>query len=542
MMNAFCPAATATTRRGFLSLNACTAFAAAGPLLLTPARRSLGARAPKVLGQTTDPRVEFAAFPGGHAVDAAVATALLATVKAPGQTGVGGYGLSAMVSVDGGKQMVAIEANSAAPQAMAADIFQPDPDGTVKGRINDAGWLSAGVPGVMAGLQLLIDRFCSVGFAELVKPAISLARDGFPWPESLAKSIAGRPIFRSDPGSQKLYFRNGSPLPAGERFRNPDLAALLETLAAKNRVDDFYRGGIAAQIADGFARNGGLVSSADLANYSARTPEPLSLQLGDHSVHTPPLTAGGLSVLQMLHAEHALPMDLPRDSGEYLHAVVEIMRMAWRDRLTLLGDFTDAAAPVAVTELLSAEYAGRNAQVATAAAREKRILQHPLKANGQSGTIHISAADDQGRMIALTLTHGNTFGSGVTVEGLGLTLGHGMSRFDPRPGHPNGPGPGKRPLHNMVPAIVARGGESEFAIGGAGGRKIPNTVFSVLRAAVLSRMPLQNALTTMRMHTEGTSSLLLTPGTPLQTQESLRTPGYQVSIGAAAAISTAERL
>jgi gamma-glutamyltranspeptidase/glutathione hydrolase len=531
---------SAMNRRFFLRQNGVAAVALATPVLWPPGRFRLGQTPPRVQGRTTDPRVTFEVFPGGNAVDSAVATALLATVKAPGQTGVGGYGLSAIVAVDGRKQVIAIDGNSAAPRSMPADIFKPGPDGNVKGRINESGWLSTGVPGVMAGLQLLIDRFCTVGFSELVQPALKLARDGFPWPESLAQSIASRPIFRTDAGSKKLYFRGDTPLQAGELFRNPDLAAVLETLAAKNRVDDFYRGGIAAQIASAFALNGGLVTAADLAAYTARAVEPLSLHMGEYTIHTPPLTAGGLSTLQMLHAEKHLPDDLPPDSPEYFHAVVEIMRLVWRDRLTLLGDFSDQPSQVSVPELLSADCAVKTATAAAKAAREKRILQHNLKANGQTGTIHISAADESGLMIALTLTHGGSFGSGITVDGLGVTLGHGMSRFDPNPGHPNCPGSGKRPLHNMTPVIVSRRGESLFAIGGAGGRKIPNTVFSVLRAAVLANQPLSRALTSTKVHTEGTSRLLLTPGTPDGVLRHLKTIGYEADTGAAAAIATAE--
>lgn len=540
-MNQDSTSSAAMHRRSFLQRNGSAAVALAGPLSILRSRRWQAASGPQVQGRTTDPRVAFEVFPGGNAVDSAVATALLATVLAPGQTGVGGYGLSAIVAVDGGKQIIAIDANSAAPQSITADIFQPGPDGTVRGRINDSGWLSAGVPGVMAGLQLLIDRFCSVSFPELVQPAVTSARDGFPWPESLAKTIANRPIFRSDPGSKKLYFRNHKPLAAGEIFRNPDLATLLETLANQNRVDDFYKGGVAARIADGFARNGGLVTAADLAAYSARTVEPLSLRLGDYTVLTPPLTAGGLSTLQMLHAEHCLPTELPTNSPEYFHAIIEIMRIAWRDRLTLTGDLPATSASELATSLLSPEHAQQTALAAAKAAKEKYILQHGLKANAQSGTIHISAADDQGLMIALTLTHGGSFGSGVTVDGLGLTLGHGMSRFDPNPGHPNCPGPSKRPLHNMVPCIVTRNGQSLFAMGGAGGRRIPNTVFSILRAAVLFNMPLTDALSTTRMHTEGTLNVSLTASTPGGDQEYLKTLGYHTTTGPAAAIAAVER-
>lgn len=492
-----------------------------------------------VVGSTTDPRIDFHVFPNGNAVDSAVATALIAAVKAPSQTGIGGYGLSAIVAAQDGNRIVAIDANSAAPQSMPADIFKPGPDGTVKDRINDSGWLAAGVPGVLAGLQALIDHFCSTGFNELVQPAIQIAQHGFPWPETLAKTTNSRPVFRKDPGSQQLYLPGGSPIPPGEIFRNPDLANLLQHLAAKNRVDDFYKGSIATQIAAAFAKNGGLVTAADLANYSANLVTPLALTIDDLTVHTPPLTAGGLTVLQMLHAEHFLAQTTGLAPEERLHAAVEIMRIAWHDRLCLLGDPAAAAnSEVPLTRLLSANYARESAAAATTAARKKQILNHPIKPKQHSGTIHISAADNSGLTIALTLTHGNGFGAGVTVPGLGLTLGHGMSRFETNPEHPNAPGPAKRPLHNMVPAIVTHHHRTQFALGGAGGRRIPNTVYSILRAALILKQPLSQALQSVRFHTEGNQTLQISANTPEQTRNYLNQIGYQTASSPSAAIAS----
>ncbi|MFM7835457.1 MAG: gamma-glutamyltransferase, partial [Planctomycetaceae bacterium] len=229
--------------------------------------RPAARRAAKVRGRTTDARVSFFPVPDGNAIDSAVATALIAAVQAPSQTGIGGYGLTAMVSLNGGQQILAVDANSTAPQSMSHDIFSPGPDGSVPGRKNDVGWLAAGVPGVLSGLQLLIDRFGSLKLETLLQPALKVAREGFPWPAGYAAAIAAKPVFAADPGSKKLYFRDGSPLAAGEVFRNPELAELLQTLARHNSVDDFYRGGIAQQLADAFQSNGGLVTAADLAAY-----------------------------------------------------------------------------------------------------------------------------------------------------------------------------------------------------------------------------------------------------------------------------------
>lgn len=480
----------------------------------------------RVVGKTTDARISFLAIPDGNAIDAAVATALIAAVQAPSQTGIGGYGLSAIVATSGGRQIIAIDANSTAPQSMTRDVFQPGPDGNVPGRINDVGWLAAGVPGVLAGLQLLIDRFGSLKLDALLQPALKITREGFPWPAGYAAAIAAKPIFASDPGSQKLYFRNGAPLAAGEIFRNPELAELLQTLASHNSVSDFYRGGIAQRLADAFKTNGGLVTAADLAAYQATTAEPLILQHANRSVCTPPLTAGGLSVLQMLQTWLALPADLRNAADRQAHCLAETMRMAWRDRLTLLGD--PAAGDIPATRLLSPEYAGQSAEEIAAAVQSGKIIRHPVQANGQSGTIHISAADDDGNLIALTLTHGNSFGACVTAAGLGLTLGHGMSRFDPRPDHPNSPGPGKRPLHNMVPVIALEDSKPQFAIGGAGGRRIPNGVFSVLRTWLADKNSLDQAVAAPRMHTEGNLSLELTPSSAPDNRTKLESLGYSV--------------
>jgi len=455
-----------------------------------------------VVGETTGERVGLRVLEdGGNAVDAVVAAALTAAVAAPHQTGIGGYGMCAVVAMDEGRRIVAIDGNSAAPAAMTKDIFKPEPNGKVPGRVNEHGWLAAGVPGVLAGLQLVLDRFGTRKFGELVQPAITIAREGIEWRQNLADVISRNPMFQNDAGSRKLFFPNGNALQAGERFKNPELAELLGTLAEANSVEAFYRGDIAQRIADGFQKNGGLVTAQNLAAYRARIAETLTLTWGEHTLHTAPLTAGGLSVLQMLRAMQAMNWDKLPDGLSRTQAKIEAMRLAWRDRLTKLGDPEFAKVPIA--QLLSDDYARESADQILAAVKAGKFLAHSVTANGQSGTIHLSAADRDGNFVALTLTHGETFGSCVMVDGLGLTLGAGMARFDPRPDHPNGPSPRKRPLHNMVPTIVTRGGQPVLAVGGAGGRMIPNALLEVLTQFVVLGQPLAASIAAPRLHTEG---------------------------------------
>src|SRR4030095_5249891 len=144
----------------------------------------------------------------------------------------------------------------------------------------------------------------------------------------------------------------------------------------------------------------------------------------------------------------------------------------------LLGDSEKARLQSA--QLLSADYCRELAAKIVGAVKAGRSLPGNVQARQQTGTVHLNSADGQGNMVALTLTHGNAFGACVTVAGLGLILGHGMSRFDPHPDHPTAPGSGKRPLHNMCPTIVLREGRAVLALGATGGRMIPNAVLNVL--------------------------------------------------------------
>jgi gamma-glutamyltranspeptidase/glutathione hydrolase len=524
-----------TTRRQFLALGGAALGTSLASSILIGADRPVSPHG-DVVGEPTAEKVGLRMLAdGGNAMDAIVAAALTAAVAAPHQTGIGGYGMSAIVAFDGGKRIVAIDGNSTAPAAMSADTFQPAADGKVPGRVNETGWLAAGVPGILAGLQLALDRFGTRSFREVVQPAIGVARDGFRWPANLATMLRGNKPFEKDAGSRKLYFPDGQPLAAGVLFKNPELAELLDTLAKANSVDAFYRGDIAQRIAEAFQKNGGLVTARDMAAHQARLVEPLTLKWGEQTVHTAPLTAGGLSALQMLRAMQAMNWEKMPVGFARSHARIEAARLAWRDRLTLLGDPDFARVPVA--KLLSEEYARESAEKITSAVTTGKLIAHAVTPNSQTGTISLSAVDKHGNMAALTLTHGQGFGAQVTVDGLGLTLGHGMSRFDPRPDHPNAPGPGKRPLHNMVPTLVTRDGKPVLAIGGRGGRKIPNALFEVLTQFVVLGRPLAESIAAPRMHTEGDATLEFEKAWPEDETESFRKLGYTVKTAGNATLS-----
>ena len=500
-----------------------------------PPTRSPGA----IVGEATAAKVgQQVLAAGGNAVDAAVAAALAAGVAAPHQCGPAGYGGQMLIALAGASKVTAIDFNTIAPGAFREDVFPLDETGAVRGGVNDHGWLATGVPGTLAGLQLALTRYGTKSFREIAAPAIKLAKEGFPVTPGMAGAIRNNARhLRKDPAIARLLLVNGEPLKAGEQYANPELAALLQTLADRNSVGSFYRGDVAHQIADEFQRRGGLVTFGDMAACEAREVKPLSLKWGDHTIRTGPLLAGGLTTLQALSCLKVLAWDKTAPGPVRTHARVEALRLAWRDRLHLLGDPDKVNVPV--EWLLSRDYAGRMADKVEAAVRAGTPLPLDAASRGQDGTVNLSCVDGQGNLVALTLTHGNAFGACVAVSGLGLILGHGMSRFEPKPGHPNSPGPRKRPLHNMCPTIVLRDRRPVLALGGAGGRKIPNAIFDVLLHYAVMGQSWEQALAAPRLHTEGDMNLRLEKSWPDEDVAFLKSLGYQITTGNSALVSAA---
>ena len=168
---------------------------------------------------------------------------------------------------------------------------------------------------------------------------------------------------------------------------------------------------------------------------------------------------------------------------------------------------------------------------------QRKPLSLALDSYEQKGTVHISAGDAAGNLVALTLTHGGAFGARVTVDKYGLTLGHGISRFDPRPGFANSIAPRKRPLNNMTPTVVLRGERPVLAVGGRGGRRIPNALGAVLLGFVDEGRSMEKAVDRRRMHTEGGMSLTLDDHWSEPAVDELVQLGFQVDRGDIARIS-----
>ena len=473
---------------------------------------------------------------GGNAVDAIVAGAFMAGVVALPSTGIGGYGGVAIVGGLPDGRVSAIDFNGTAPMAMRENQYQLL--GAAGEGARMSGWTSVGVPGVLAGLQKLLDMHGTWSLARAMEPAIQAAHDGFVMSAALSKQIdVHAKQFGKDPGSKKLFLPGGAAPAAGSTFRNPELGRMLERLAKDGNVEAFYRGEFAEKIANQCQQQGGWLTKEDMHAFQVRSVEPLQLYWGDATLHTLPPTSGGLTVLQTLHILQALdwPGGIAPEQREL--ALVEATRLAWHDRLARLGDPQFVHIPKA--KLLSRQTAEQAAQLVRQSLTQGRPLVGQSDGRTAGGTIHLNAVDANGLSVALTFTHGDSFGSHATVDGLGLLLGHGLSRFDPEPGRANSPASGKRPLHNMCPTLITRQGQVELTIGATGGRRIVSAVTNVLAHYLGSQLPIKEAVKVPRLHCEGGLDVLAEAASPAI--DKLTRFGFVVNRGAVASLTAIKR-
>lgn len=472
---------------------------------------------------------------GGNAVDAAVAAAFTEGVVEPSHNGIAGYGGCALIYRRKTEDVIAIDYNTAAPAAASEDMFTiedaPDvPAGyRVPGRVNVHGPLSIGVPGVVAGLCLVLEEFGSLPLADVLRPAINSARYGYAPNSANRGGIAGNSErWKQDfPETARVFLKNGKPPQKGEKLTNPELARILEAVAEGGSAA-FYEGTIAETIANHIQELGGCLTSDDLKNYRPFTTQPYKIEYRGYSVYTAPLGAGGLTTLQMLRLIEEFDltaMSLP----ERFHLFAEAMKICWPERLRRFGDprVVDIDVETELSDSLTATLSEKLKTGLESPQPGEVIYHEPMNC-----TSHISTADAQGNMVSLTQTHGGGFGSMVTVPGTGLLFGHGVGRFDPRPGLANSIGPGKRPLHNMAPFLATREGMPFATYGIPGGRTIPNNQLNISVSLFDLQVSIQEALDAPRLHTDGAEPIQVEPRAGEETLKALREFGHEITASA----------
>lgn len=444
---------------------------------------------------------------GGNAMDAAAAACLACCMLQPQMTGIGGYVLCAVVLEGASGQAWCLDANGPAPAAAHERMYEVVSEGEKQGGINETeygcrvrenanvhGPLAVGIPGTLAGIGLLSERWGRLKWPDILAPSLKLLEDGFPY-GATADAIRNNEavIRRFEPTARHLMPDGRVPKP-DEVWHRKDMEKTLTRLASAG-WRDFYEGEIGRQIADYIQSTGGLLTREDMAGFRPRLTAPYVTSYRDAQVYGPTLPSGGLSTMQILNMLECFD-PVSDQTVTYWHRLAEILKLAWRDRLRYVGDpdFVD----VPVERLLSKDYA---------AGRVETLRQSPDHVDRLSSppggtvpeTLHVSTADSEGNLVSATITHGGAFGSCVTVPGAGLILGHGMCRLDPHPGRANSVGPRKRPLHNTAP-LVLRLPDRDVAEGLPGGRRIVSVSAQVAHRIVDHGATSHQAAAAPRMH------------------------------------------
>ena len=470
---------------------------------------------------------------GGNAMDAIAAACLAGCMLAPASAGIGGYVGSAVIRKgdDPSDRVWAVDANSVAPAAAHEGMYEGTPLGKevseeytvlqgsqsineneyachVKGNANVFGPLAVGVPGALSAIGIIWERWGRLKWAQIVAPSQKLLADGL--------KLAG---------------------PDGIEHR-PEMERTLARIAEAG-WRDLYTGEIGREIVESIRRGGGILTREDMAAFEPRVTEPYTATYRDATVHSAILPNGGLSGLQMLTMmERFDPM--PGDSVAHWHRLAEILKLAWRDRIRYLADPDFADVPM--DRLLSKEYAAGRVETIRQFPDHTDALRPAGAGEGRHGTFHMSSADMEGNLASVTLSHGGGFGSKFIVPGTGIVLGHGMCRFDPRPGLVNSVAGRKRPLNNTCPLIV-RLEERDIATGLPGGRRLISVSAQMVQRMVDSGATGYEAASSPRMHVGIREPLQLTESAGESIFEGLRKLGHTVEArGVAGSAHCAELL
>jgi gamma-glutamyltranspeptidase / glutathione hydrolase len=444
---------------------------------------------------------------GGNAIDAAVAVALALAVTHPSAGNLGGGGFMVIRMADG--RTAALDFRETAPGAAHRDMYLRE-DGSVDPVKSLWGSLAGGVPGSPAGLLAAHAKFGSKPFAQLVAPAIRLARKGIEVDHFLARGLGGKTrIFDQFETTKAVFYKDGRPLRQGDRLVQSDLADTLTRLA-EGKFDGFYKGETAKRFVAHMAKAGGLITAADMAGYRPVWREPVRGTYRGHVILSmPPVSSGGIAVIQMLNILEAYDL---RKSGHLasatIHLLAEAMKRAYADRARWLGD--PGFYKVPQKGMLAKAYAEKlrasiKLDKATAVAPGL-----PKGAKESDDTTHFSVVDAAGNAVSCTTTINSSFGSGLVVDGLGFLLNNEMDDFSAKPGVPNQFGliggkanaiaPGKRMLSSMTPTIVLKDDKLRLVLGSPGGGRIINTVLQVILNVVDHELPVDIAVRAPRVH------------------------------------------
>jgi len=490
---------------------------------------------------------------GGNAIDAAVATGFALAVVHPAAGNIGGGGFMLARMADG--KLHFVDFREKAPAAATPTMYLDS-----QGNVTDDPWLgyrAIGVPGSVAGLVYAESHFGKLSLAQVMMPAIKLARDGYVLTWEQARDMRDDKYLSKFPQSRHIFQRDGNYYQQGDNFRQPELARTLERIASN--PGDFYHGAMAKELVASLQKGGGLITMDDLAHYEVKERMPVEgTYRGYQIISAPPPSSGGTVLIETLNILEGYDLQQAGDrSAESVHLIAEAFRRAFYDRAEFMGDPDFSKIPIA--QLIDKRYAAAwrssidpaQASVSKDLKRpaifgelEQYAEQHSVPVTGAESphTTHYSVVDGEGNAVAVTTTLNDWFGSRVTAAGLGFLLNDEMDDFASKPDVPNTDGliqgtanaigPGKRPLSSMSPTIMLKDGKLFLVLGSPGSSRIISTVANIIIGVVDWGMNVQEAVNAPRFHNQWLpDTLFLEQWFSPDTVKRLQQMGYPIKFG-----------
>ncbi|HED0788782.1 gamma-glutamyltransferase [Campylobacter jejuni] len=479
---------------------------------------------------------------GGNAIDAAVAVGYALAVVHPAAGNIGGGGFAVIHLANG--ENTTLDFREMAPLKASRNMYL-DSKGEVIKDASTIGYLAAGVPGTVKGMSAMLDRYGTMKLKDLMAPAIKLAEKGYLINDRQEQTmLEAKDMFKEFPSSSKYFLKkDGSTYKSGDLFVQKDLAKTLK-LIAKEGPDAFYKGKIADLIAADMAKNKGIITKEDLAQYQAIWRKPVEGTYRGYDIisMSPPSSGGGAHIIEILNImENANIENLGFASSKTLHIMAEAMRQAYADRSEYMGDPDFVKIPL--DKLTSKEYAK---EIYAKIPKDKALPSSKVKPGlGQihegHNTTHYSVLDSKGNAVSITYTINASYGSGAAVEGAGFLLNDEMDDFSIKPGVPNLYGlvggeanaiePKKRPLSSMSPTIILKDGKVFMVVGSPGGSRIITTVLQVISNVIDHKMDISTAVESPRFHMQWLPDEIRTEpfGIIKDVQNNLEKMGYKIT-------------
>jgi gamma-glutamyltranspeptidase/glutathione hydrolase len=452
---------------------------------------------------------------GGNAIDAAVAVNAVLGLVEPHMNGVGGD-LFAIVWDNETQRLHGLNATGRSPYEINQQVFERQNIERVPG----TGPLTWTVPGAVDGWDQLLTRFGTMGFAEVLAPAIAYARDGFPVSEIIQGQWAASESSLAEwPTSAATYLPNGRPPAVGEVFKNPGLVRTYEAIATGGR-DAFYRGEIARKIVAFSESNGGYFTTRDFEDHTSAWVEPVTTSYRGHDIWEIPPNSSGIVALMMLNILEGYDMaSLGQNSAAAIHRIVEAKKLAFADRDRFVADPDANRLPV--SELISKAYGDtRRALI------DPNRASRSVNAGDPTETVYLTVVDKDRNAVSLIESIFGSFGSKVVPADLGFALQNRGSGFSLEAGHFNALAPHKRSLHTNMPAFVTKDGKPWMSFGVMGGDMQPQGHTQVLSNIIDFGMNLQEAGDAARVRHGG--SVMVEPGVTDDVIAELERMGHEV--------------